>query len=224
MVLYDLAANCDYGDMQSEMIRDRLEVGIRDSALSESLQTDAALTLEKAKTKIRQRELKGTEPKSLEAILGQRTSTRRQRNDASRSRSVGRGNFKPNSSAKTCTRCRKDAHPREKCPAKAAECHRCKRKGHYGAMCLSKTVAANAVEADLTCIDVAFLYNVSPATQETAWVAHIQLNNQQTLFKLDTGAEVTAISGSTHQSLGKPMLNAPEKILCMAPPDCHYRC
>ena len=80
-------------------------------------------------------------------------------------------------------------------------------------MCLSKTVAANTVEADLTCIDVAFLDNVSPATQETAWVTHIQLNKQQTLFKLDTGAEVTAISGSTHQSLGKPTLDTPDKTL-----------
>jgi len=38
------------------MIRDRLVVGIGDILLSERLQTDAALTLEKAKTVIRQRE------------------------------------------------------------------------------------------------------------------------------------------------------------------------
>ena len=36
------------------MIRDRLIVGIRDKSLSERLQMDAALTLEKAKTAIRQ--------------------------------------------------------------------------------------------------------------------------------------------------------------------------
>ena len=38
------------------MLRDRLVVGIRDRALSEKLQIDAELTLEKAKTAIRQRE------------------------------------------------------------------------------------------------------------------------------------------------------------------------
>ena len=38
------------------MIRDRLVVGIRDKSVSERLQMDAALTLEKAKTTIRQRE------------------------------------------------------------------------------------------------------------------------------------------------------------------------
>ena len=38
------------------MIRDQLVVGIRDSSLSECLQLDANLTLEKAKTAIRQKE------------------------------------------------------------------------------------------------------------------------------------------------------------------------
>ena len=54
--LYNLVENCEYRDLKSEMIRDRLIVGIRDSSLSERLQTDTALTLEKAKTVIRQHE------------------------------------------------------------------------------------------------------------------------------------------------------------------------
>ena len=33
MALYDLTANCEYGAMEPEMIRDRLVVGIRDSTL-----------------------------------------------------------------------------------------------------------------------------------------------------------------------------------------------
>ena len=54
--LYNLVESCEYGELKSEMIHDRLVVGIRDSSLSEHLQTDAALTLEKAKTIVRQRE------------------------------------------------------------------------------------------------------------------------------------------------------------------------
>ena len=41
VALYELAEHCDYGDMTAELIRDRLVVGIRDSALSEKLQMDA---------------------------------------------------------------------------------------------------------------------------------------------------------------------------------------
>lgn len=49
MTLYELAAYCEYRDLTSEMIRDRLVVGIRDSALSKRLQLDPKLTLETAK-------------------------------------------------------------------------------------------------------------------------------------------------------------------------------
>ena len=54
--LYDLADNYGCGDLKSEMIRDRLVVRIRDTTLSEWLQMDAELTLEKAKMTIFQRE------------------------------------------------------------------------------------------------------------------------------------------------------------------------
>ena len=41
----------DYGELTSEMIRDRLVIGIRDRHLSECLQLDLELTLEKEKGK-----------------------------------------------------------------------------------------------------------------------------------------------------------------------------
>ena len=43
-------------NLKKEMIRDRLVVGIRDSSLSERLQMDDALTLEKANKLVRQRD------------------------------------------------------------------------------------------------------------------------------------------------------------------------
>jgi len=56
VALYNLASNCDYGEMQDQMIRDRLVVGIRDNSVSERLQMDPELTLEKAKKAIQQKE------------------------------------------------------------------------------------------------------------------------------------------------------------------------
>ena len=49
MELYRLVEKCEYGDMKDEMIRDRLVVGISDTQISQQLQLDARLTLEKAK-------------------------------------------------------------------------------------------------------------------------------------------------------------------------------
>ena len=48
--VYALAEHCGYGDLWDELIRDRLVVGICDSKLSEQLQLDADLTLNKPVT------------------------------------------------------------------------------------------------------------------------------------------------------------------------------
>ena len=65
--LYMLAEHCNFGEMRHEMFRDRLVVGIRDTALSRSLQLQAELTLEKAKKKIWQQEVIGEQQKQLNA-------------------------------------------------------------------------------------------------------------------------------------------------------------
>ena len=54
--LHQLADTCEYGVIKAEMIRDRLVVGIRDESLSERLQMEADLDLEKAKKLVRQSE------------------------------------------------------------------------------------------------------------------------------------------------------------------------
>ena len=54
--LYCLAEHCGYGTLHDELIRDRLVVGLLNAPLSEKLQMDAELTLEKAITVVRQSE------------------------------------------------------------------------------------------------------------------------------------------------------------------------
>ena len=48
--LRQLAQGCEYGKMTKELIRDRLVVGIRDESLSERLQIESNLTLEKLRS------------------------------------------------------------------------------------------------------------------------------------------------------------------------------
>ena len=48
MDLYNLAEHCGYGNLKDEMIRDRIVVGLTNDKLSEQLQLDAVLTLDKA--------------------------------------------------------------------------------------------------------------------------------------------------------------------------------
>ena len=49
-LLYRLAEHCNYRDLHDEMMQDRIVVGVRDSNLSQNLQNDPKLTLNKART------------------------------------------------------------------------------------------------------------------------------------------------------------------------------
>ena len=78
--LYKLAEDCNYGELKPEMIRDRLVVGIRDTNLSERLQLDPQLTLEKAKKAIRQREAVKEQQKELSSKIDEIRTPRRYNN------------------------------------------------------------------------------------------------------------------------------------------------
>ena len=219
MALHTLAANCDYRDMEEDFIRDCLVVGIRDLGLSKTLQLEATLDLEKAKKAIHQRESvqqqlqlqqQDASSTALEAI--QPTNRRKQQQQGLRNRiRCGRG-LADNS--KHCTRCGKEPHSRDKCPAKDAICNWCQKKGHYGAQCLTKHKKASV---DSTSgLDTAFLDSTTNETSnESAWFTNIRVGEHMVKFKMDTGAEVTAISRQTYEALPKqPPLNTSDKTLC----------
>ena len=216
-VLHQLADGCEYDDIKEEMIRDRLVVGIRDKAMSEHLQMESKLTLDKAIKLIRQREavqqqqdiLKGSN-ETLETINARsKVKSRIQRRLVPFSQQVTR---QPVQKAKLCRRCGKSSHPRQSCPAKDATCFRCNRKGHYGSQCLSKTVAEiadslqkltvnNSSDGDLYS-DTVYL-NAVNRSNEKQWCVQIQVEKDPVTFKVDSGAEVTAMLETTFYSLKK---------------------
>ena len=55
--LYELAEYCDFGIAKDEHIRDRIVIGILDSEVSQKLQLESDLTLEKAISMTRQFDL-----------------------------------------------------------------------------------------------------------------------------------------------------------------------
>ena len=129
--------------MKEELIRDCLVVGIRDLVLSERLQMEAELMLDKAKRLIHQCEAVKeqqdvlTQPSkgdmSLDAV-GKMVPRRRL--PAIPPSAVRQPQFNQN-----CRVCGKSSHPRQSCPAKDVLCYCCDRKGHYSSQCLSNTAA-----------------------------------------------------------------------------------
>ena len=224
--LYELIEFCDYGNLKEEMLRDRLVVGIRDTNLSERMQTDSALTLEKAKTMIRQKAAVKEQRRELEATVAGSTlegiarGTYRRRTNAHEQKPGGstrkplnfKGGAKTDQAPNQCTRCGYDKHKAgQKCPARTATSNKCNRKGHFSAKCFSKTVALITSSEDRG-LETAFLDVVS-SQSGVPWMAEMQLQGETVQFKLDTGAEVTAISTEAHQHIGSPTLSPPSKVL-----------
>ncbi len=71
--LYNLIEFCEYGELKEEMLRDRLVVGIRDTALSEKLQTDSRLTLDTAKTMVRHKAAVKDQQRQLQTNIKEAT-------------------------------------------------------------------------------------------------------------------------------------------------------
>ena len=92
--LFCLAEHCAYEQLRDEMIRDRLVVGLRDASLSEKMQLDPELTLDKAMAMARQSEavhkqqpmVRGTQQQDTPTIEQEKIDTLSYRNPKNASR------------------------------------------------------------------------------------------------------------------------------------------
>ena len=181
---------------------------------------EADLTLEKAKKLVRQREAVKQQAAHLKGTASDQSGL-----EEVKTRYIPKNKrfTKPQSKAQTCQRCGKSPHSFQRCPARDAVCFKCDRKGHYGSQCLSKGVAEITENMSVRDPDPDSdeFYLDSAQTGETgkAWKLQVTVNSIPVTFKVDTGAEVTAVSENTWKSMPQtPTLQKATKTLCG--PDC----
>ena len=213
MVLYTLIKTCECGELKEELLRDRIVVGIRDMALSERLQLEPDLSLERAKKIVRQKEVVKDYSQELNSTRKDQTSIDALKK-ASRTPQRASGGHTNNGSKNSgekqfCKRCGKNHGPTDKCPAKKATCYKCNRKGHFSLQCLSSKPAT----ATINQLAVDTFLGAMSITGESSWIISIHLEGKQMSFKLDAGAEVSAISDVAYKTLGNITLKKPAKIL-----------
>ena len=216
--LYNLASDCNFGDLKNELIRDRIVVGICDTSLSERLQMDPDLTLEKAKTLVRQREAVREQQQTLKSekleapsLVDAVSHKQHLKNRKSSQQKASQRQSTPEQ-PKKCIRCGKNPHPRDACPAKDATCRKCQKKSHFASMCLTKAI--RNVEQDSSALESFYLDTIQNTQDTNFWTTDVKVNNVTVTFKVDTGAEVTAISEETLKTLGSSLVTKPNKKLC----------
>ena len=156
---------------------------------------DPNLTIENAKQLVRQQEAVRGQQAILskpEGIIPVQTSSsrkpaKRPRNACSRQSQATTP--RPQQGQK-CSYCGKGPHLKQSCPARQVICHKCNKKGHYSSVCRSKAVATVSEEQ----LENSSFLDTIHEIKGTSWTAPIKINSQEMLFKLDTGAEATAIS------------------------------
>ncbi|XP_071101769.1 uncharacterized protein [Haliotis cracherodii] len=217
--LYSLAENCNYGALHDEMIRDRIVVGIRDLKLSEKLQHDSELTLQKAVTSARQSEIIHKHQPVIRGNVSLNTASGNSRvEELVTPKGKGkkpRGKTKPKTSPRpffnnakpkpTCSYCGRDSHPRAECPATRSTCRKCHKVGHWDVVCRSQRWGLSEIRLEQgsnnECTnekEYAFLGSISADSESSdpsrPWLVNLEVNSLLVRdFKIDTGADVTVI-------------------------------
>ncbi|UYV62131.1 hypothetical protein LAZ67_1007944 [Cordylochernes scorpioides] len=208
--LYKLADSCEFEGLHEQLIRDRIVVGVRDKALSERMQLDSELTLEKAVKMVRQQEAvrqqqvdlqrPSTSQKVNQVKFNSKKQSPKQQQQPSR---------KKEKSAKTRSRCPKCGgfthREGQACRAEGQKCNLCSKTGHFANFCPDKQAKTAEVKA-VSELDeeIGFLLEVSAVEDSSnldddegkrrrRWTAEIQVNGKQVKFKLDSQADVTCV-------------------------------
>ena len=124
---------------------------------------------------------------------------------------------------KKCGRCGLHHSKPEHCLAKDKRCLKCQKVGHFAAVCWSKSVSeVNSSGGGSASNDSSagrwFLGALSSdLDQDDKWKVQLKVSGKPLVFKIDTGADISAISKSTFDSLpNQPKLH-PAKIALFSP-------
>ena len=206
--LHNLVEHCAYGTLTDELIRDRLVVGLRDAKLSEKMQMNSELTLEKA---IDQARLDKAVKKQQSVIRGNTTQTSNPEADEPNVEAIQKKFYKkkkqvpkPEDKKKLdeskCNRCGKiPSHPRQECSAINSTCHKCKKKGHFKSVCKSIGEVCEEEEEEF------FMGSVhidELESQDNYWNVELEFQGVPVNCKIDTGADVTVVPEHVFKKTG----------------------
>ena len=123
---------------------------------------------------------------------------------------------------KKCGKCGLHHTKPEHCIARGKKCPKCQRVDHFAAVCWSKSVSEarrNADDATKGSRDDHWFLGAlsSDSQQDNKWKVQLKVSGKPVVFKIDTGADITAMSKTTFDSLPyQPKLH-PSSIALFSP-------
>ena len=223
--LHTLAQHCSYGALHDEMIRDRIVVGLRDKALSEKLQLESHLTLEKAVNQARQKKLvrqqqEVIKPQGQQAIGSIDRLKFKNSTEKKFPSTIKFTRPKVNPTNTNCGHCGGKPHRRNECPAKDSTCNACKERGHWKKMCRSTKKVAEVNQQEESELFLGEVHIDHLKSGNNQWKVDIMVNDQLVNFKIDSGADVSALPVHTYEKLENTKLQPTNKVL-LGP--CNYK-
>ncbi|KAK7929206.1 hypothetical protein WMY93_005601 [Mugilogobius chulae] len=208
--LYELAQYCEFGGMKDEQIRDRIVIGISDSDVSQKLQLETELTLEKAIQIARQNEQIKQQNNSMRADCsldamkqGKRQYDKKSTQPNAHSQQRRSEDRYEQQSSGNCSRCKRQHGKGQPCPARNKRCRKCNKIGHFEVACFTKALKEVIVvptEKDnddqffLGAIEKANVIEQDSSGEE--WLVNLPVNGSTVEFKIDTGADITVMAQS----------------------------
>ena len=186
--LRKLAKNCNFGELEDRMIRDRIVVGVKCEELRKKLLAERKLTLELAMTIARSHE---TSEQQAQAMNKETSVDAVKFKKKEFSQKMKENKFSSHKQKVDCTRCGRK-HERNRCPAAKETCRECDKVGHFAKMCFTK-VKGKAGAKEVRAVPQEGAYLGAVRGNGEPWRVTVDIGGQMLKCKIDTGADVTCV-------------------------------
>ena len=209
-----IAKNCKFGNLENELIRDRIVCGTVSDDVRQRLLRVEDLTLDKALSICRADAESKQSSKYLNESSADKVHMLRKSRSALKT-SKGSKQAPIEQIKQPCGSCGL-RHPRKQCPAYGKQCHKCNKLNHFAKYCRS-TQATDAIEQNEdsdsgNSADSLFVGAVTSKTKVIGDECHtsLQVQNLTVHFKVDTGSQVNILPQVLYDKLSpRPPLSKP---------------